>query len=90
VGRTVPSFRLAQIYEECEWKEFRHALSKSERKEFDKMFATSRLYISACSYATKPVRIQPILMSMIFHHYKQLLDISKTLSEGAVNEPISR
>lgn len=89
MGRTVPSFRLAQMYEECEWKEFRKALSKSERKEFDKMFATSRLYISACSYAAKPVRIQPILMSIIFHHYKQLLDISKTLSEVAVNEPIS-
>ncbi|HEY8140405.1 MAG TPA: hypothetical protein VIE86_04920 [Nitrososphaera sp.] len=90
MGRTVPSFRLAQIYEESEWKEFRNALSKSERKEFDSMFATSQLYISACSYATKPVLIQPILMSMIFHHYKQLLDISKTLSEDAVNESISR
>ena len=90
MGRTVPSFRLAQICEECEWKEFRNALSKSERKEFDKMFATSRLYISACSYATKPIRIQPILMSVIFNHYKQLLDISKTLSEVKVNEPISR
>lgn len=90
MGRTVPSFRLAQMHEECEWKEFRNALSKSERKEFDKMFATSRLYISACSYVTKPILIQPILMSMIFHHYKQLLEISKTLSEVTVNEPISR
>lgn len=90
MGRTVPSFRLAQIYEESAWKEFRNALSKSERKEFDRMFATSRLYISACSYATKPVLIQPILMSMVFHHYKQLLDISKTLSEDVVNESISR
>ena len=89
MGRTVPSFRLAQMYEEREWKGFRNALSKSERKEFDKMFATSRLYVSACSYAARPIRIQPILMSIVFHHYKQLLDISKTLSEAVVNEPIS-
>lgn len=90
MGRTVPSFRLAQMREESEWKEFRNALPKSERKDFDKMFATSRLYISACSYATKPVRIQPILMSMIFHHYKQLLDVSRALSEAQANEPVSR
>lgn len=89
MGRTVPSFRLAQMYEECEWKPFRNALAKSERKKFDEMFATCRLYISACSYVTKPVRIQPIMMSIIFHHYKQLLDISKTL-EVAIDEPISR
>ena len=72
MGRTIPSFRLAQMHEKCEWKPFRNALARSERKEFDEMFATSRLYISACSYATRPVKIQPILMAMIFHHYKQL------------------
>lgn len=89
MGRTVLSFRLAQMYEECEWKPFRNALTKSERKEFDRMFATSRLYISACSYATKPVRIQPILMSIVFHHYKQLHEISNEL-EVAADEPVSR
>lgn len=60
------------MYEEHEWKPFRNALARSERQMFDDMFATSRLYISACSYAVKPVRIQPILLSMIFHHFKQL------------------
>lgn len=90
MGRTIPSFRLAQMYEEREWRPFRNALARSERKQFDKIFATSRLYISACSYATKPVLIQPILMSIILHHYKQLLDVSKILSEVAVDEPVSR
>ena len=90
MGRTVPSFRLSQMHEECGWKTFRNALAKSERKEFDRMFATCRLYISACSYATKPVRVQPILMSIIFHHYKQLLEISRTLPEVMVDEPVSR
>jgi hypothetical protein len=58
--------------EEQEWGEFRRALSKSGRKAFDDMFAISRLYISVCSYASKPVRMQPILLSIIFHHYRQL------------------
>lgn len=91
MGRTIPAFRLVQMYEEAEWKPFRNALSKSERKEFDRMFATSRLYISACSYAVKPIRIQPIFMAIIFHHYRQLVEISEKLGikEVSVNEPIS-
>lgn len=79
MDRTVPSFRLAQMREEQEWKEFRRALSKSERRAFDSMLATSRLYISACSYASKPVRVQPILMSIIFHHYRQLDEIKRAI-----------
>jgi hypothetical protein len=92
MGRTIPAFRLAQMYEEAEWKSFRSTLSKARRKEFDRMFATSRLYISACSYAAKPVRIQPIFMAIIFHHYKQLVKISEKLGteEVKVSEPISR
>jgi hypothetical protein len=92
MGRTIPSFRLAQMYEESEWKPFRSALARSERKEFDRMFVTSRLYISACSYAAKPVRIQPIFMSLVFHHYKQLVEISEKLGveELTLNEPVSR
>lgn len=92
MGRTMPSFRLAQMYEESGWKQFRNALAKSERKEFDRMFATSRLYISACSYAAKPVRIQPIFMSLVFHHYKQLVGIGEKLGieELTLNEPVSR
>ncbi len=44
----MPSFRLALIEEEQEWKPFRNALDKKDRKEFDSMFADVRLYISAC------------------------------------------
>ena len=94
MGRTIPSFRLAQMHEECEWKDFRKALPKSERKSFDAMFDLSRLYISACSYATKPIRIQPIFMAIVFHHYKQLTEIAKSLElpmEVLVdNEPVSK
>ena len=73
MGRTIPSFRISSIMEEeKEWKSFRNSLDKSERKIFDDMFAISHLYNSACSYSVKYVRIHPIFMSIIFHHYKQL------------------
>ena len=79
MGRTIPSFRLASGEEEREWKVFRNALDKSDRKIFDEMFSISHLYNSACSYAANPIRIRPILMSIIFHHHKKLMRLSKQI-----------
>ena len=79
MGRTIPSFRLASVEEEREWKVFRNALDKSDRRIFDEMFSISHLYNSACSYAANPIRIRPILMSIIFHHYKKLMRLSKQI-----------
>jgi hypothetical protein len=36
-GRTIPSFRIALAMEKEEWKSFRNALDKSDRKKFDEM-----------------------------------------------------
>jgi hypothetical protein len=77
MGRTIPSFRIASVEEQKEWKEFRQALHKSDRKAFDDMFSIAHMYNSACSFAAKPIRIHPIFMSIIFHHYKQLMKIKK-------------
>jgi hypothetical protein len=74
MGRTIPSFRIASVEEYKEWKGFRQALDKSDRKVFDDMFSISHLYNLASSYAAKPIRIHPIFMSIIFHHYKQLME----------------
>jgi hypothetical protein len=92
MGRTVPSFRLSQFYEESEWKPFRNALDRPDRKEFDRIFAASRLYVSACSYATRPVRIQAIFMAVAFHHHKQLAEIAEKagIPLEEENEPVSR
>jgi hypothetical protein len=82
MGRTIPSFRIASIMEEKEWKSFRDSLAKSKRKIFDDMFAISHLYNSACSYSAKYVRIHPIFMSIIFHHYKQLTKLTEQIEEN--------
>lgn len=83
MGRTMPSFRLALMEEEQEWKPFRNSLDRQDRKEFDSMFADIRLYISACSYAARSVRVQPVFMSLVFHHHKQLTRIAEQLEEEA-------
>lgn len=43
------------------------------------MFSIAHLYNSACSYTANPVRINPIFMSIIFHHYRQLTMIAKQI-----------
>src|SRR5918995_3952067 len=72
MGRTISSFRIALEMEKAEWKPFRNALDKSERKEFDDMFDIPRLYLSACSNSVQLVPLHPIIMSILFHHYKEL------------------
>ncbi|MDQ3851537.1 MAG: hypothetical protein M3299_01745 [Thermoproteota archaeon] len=81
MGRTIPSFRIALEMEQAEWKPFRNALDKSDRKKFDEMFDTPRWYISACSNSVQYVRFHPILMSIVFHHYKQLTECISEVEE---------
>ncbi len=75
MGRTVPSFRIALYQEERQWRKFRLSLCKKDRELFNEMFATSRLYISACMMVCRPVRLESIFMAIIFHHFKQILSL---------------
>lgn len=75
MGRTVPSFRIAAEIERTKWKQFRSLLDKNDRKVFGEMFDIVKLYNSACVMAVKPVVVHAVLMSVIFHHYKQLTNM---------------
>jgi hypothetical protein len=69
---TIPSFRIALAFEKEEWKPFRNALDKSDRKKFDEMWDLPKWYISACSNSVQYVRLHPILMSILLYDFKQL------------------
>jgi len=45
------------------------------------MMSYSRLYNAAGVIACKPVLIQPILISIIFEHYKQLELLRKSIGD---------
>ena|ERR1051325_6554604 len=91
MGRTIPSFRLATAEEKKEWKGFCQALDKKDRKTFDNMLLAASLYNSVSSYAARPIRIHPIFMSIIFHHYKQLIEIKQEIDkEWKANEKKKR
>jgi hypothetical protein len=55
-----------------EWKPFRNALDKLYRKKFDEMWDIARLYASACYNSCQLVPLHPIIISIRFHHYKEL------------------
>jgi hypothetical protein len=77
LGRTVPSFRIALHQEEKKWRVFRASLEKKNKKTFDDIFETARLYISACMMACRPVRLESLFMAVIFHHFKQILSLGE-------------
>jgi hypothetical protein len=57
-----------------DWKPFRNALDKKDRKKLDEMWDLPRWYISACSNSVQYVRLHPILMSILLYHYKELTE----------------
>jgi hypothetical protein len=68
-GQDSPSFTIILAAEIAEWKPFRNALDKKERS-FDDVFDVPKLYIIACSNSAQLVPLHPIVMSILFHHYK--------------------
>jgi hypothetical protein len=81
MGRTVPSYRIASEIERDKWKIFRQSLDKKDKKLFDQMFSYSRLFNSAGSNACRPVLIHPIIMSIVFEHYKQLEKLRRSVAK---------
>ncbi len=81
MGRTIPSFRIAEAQESAEWRSFRKALPRSDRAAFDDMLSSARLYTSASSAAVRTSRFEGMIMAIVFHHYKTLAQ-----SMGAVSE----
>ncbi len=57
--------------EHKEWKLFHIALGKKDTKESDEMWDIPKLYISVCSNSVQLVPLQPIVISILFHHYKE-------------------
>jgi hypothetical protein len=76
MGRTIPSFRIAAEMERAKWRDFRSLLNLKDRKMFDQMFSYVRFYNSACMMQANPVLFHSVMMSILFHHYKQLMKLS--------------
>jgi len=72
MGRTVPSFRMAQVSEFQSWRRFRAALPRSERRAFDEMLDEARFHTSASSMAVRTSVFEGVFMAILLHHYEEL------------------
>jgi hypothetical protein len=82
MGRTIPSFRIAAEMERVKWRPFRSLLNRKDRKMFDQMYSYVRFYNSACMMQASPVVFHSVIMSIMFHHYKQLMKLTDVKKNG--------
>jgi hypothetical protein len=72
MGRTIPSFRIAEILENSKWRKFRNTLCRGDRIIFDEMLSSARLYVSASSFALRTSVFEGVAIAIIFNHYMKL------------------
>jgi hypothetical protein len=85
MGRTIPTATMLLMREKQAWNPFRNALDKKDCKAFDEMLSLSHVfnYAMMCSIPKHPIPIQPIFMSIIFYHYKELVRMVKKVGSEA-------
>ena len=89
MGRTVPSYRQALESEIERWKGFRKGLRAKDAEAFDRMMDACRMFASAGSMATRPVLLEVMVMSILLHQEKMLMEIKERLDklEKQLNQP---
>ncbi|HEX9317577.1 MAG TPA: hypothetical protein VF884_01445 [Nitrososphaeraceae archaeon] len=81
MGRTIPSYRIAAEIERKRWRPFRLMLKRKDRKLYDSMLSLPRLYNSAGMMVCRPVVFHSVVMAILFHHYKQLHEMVKSVKD---------
>jgi hypothetical protein len=77
MGRTIPSFRIAAEMERANWRDFRSLLPNiKDKKLFDQMFSYVRYYNSNCMMQASPNVFHSVMISILFHHYKLLMELT--------------
>jgi hypothetical protein len=89
MGRTVASYRQALEREIERWKGFRKALRAKDAEAFDKMMNACRMVASAGGMATRPILFEAVVMSILLHQEKMLMEIGERLDrlEKQLHQP---
>jgi len=83
MGRTILPWRMIVEAEVERLKKFRETLRLEDKLIFDDLLRQCKLYASAASSLTSPVKEVPLIMSILFAHHKKLTEIEKRLDELA-------
>jgi hypothetical protein len=79
MGKTVESYRMALEDEIRRWNGFEKALRTEDREAFDELMDACRNYASAGSNATQPILFEPMIISILLHQQKKILQLEKKL-----------
>jgi len=82
MGRTIPSWRMVAEAEVEKMKKFRDSLRFDDKMIFDDLLNQCKLYASAASSLTSPVKEMPLIISILFAHHKKLAELEKKLKES--------
>ncbi len=72
MGRTVAPFSQILAKEFQGLRKFRHALDCEGREAFDRLFAAAKFHLPAMIYASRPVPLEAIMMSVLLEQRKAL------------------
>ena len=82
MGRTIPSWRMVAEAEVEKMKKFRDSLRFDDKVIFDDLLNQCKLYASAASSLTSPVKEMPLIISILFAHHKKLAELEKKLKDS--------
>ncbi len=80
MGRTVAPFSQILATEFQNLSGFRHALDRESREAFDRLFAAAKFHLPAMVYASRPVPLEAILMSIVLEQQKALTGLHADIS----------
>ncbi len=80
MGRTVAPFSQILANEFQSLRKFRHALDHEGREAFDRLFAAAKFHLPAMIYASRPVPLEAIMMSILLEQQKALSHLQDATS----------
>ena len=75
MGRTIPSWRMILEEEFKRWRKFQEALRIDARETFEDLMNECRRYASAAGAAAFPIKMEGMLLSILFAHHKSLREL---------------
>ena len=63
------------------WERFKDALRAEDKEIFEDMLNQCRLYASAAGAMASPIKLEPMLLSILFAHHKALKELERRLKE---------
>ncbi len=79
MGRTAPPFSQVLATEFRNLSGFRHALDREGRQAFDRLFAAAKFHLPAMIYASRPVALEAIMVSILLEQQKDLTQLQQAI-----------